>query len=77
MNLETAPAERTLDGEDRSGTMKREEKAASRVRSAVGRSGTYLEAAFDDGDPRLITAALGDIAKSNGDYILDAIASSI
>lgn len=26
----------------------------------------YLEAAFDDGDPRLITAALGDIAKSKG-----------
>ena len=26
----------------------------------------YLEAAFDDGDSRLITAALGDIAKSKG-----------
>ena len=26
----------------------------------------YLEAAFDDGDPRLITAVLGDIAKSKG-----------
>ena len=26
----------------------------------------YLEAAFDDGDPRLITTALGDIARSRG-----------
>ena len=26
----------------------------------------YLEAVFDDGDSRLITAALGDIAKSKG-----------
>ena len=26
----------------------------------------YLEAAFEDGDPQLITAALGDIAKSRG-----------
>ena len=26
----------------------------------------YLEAAFEDGDSRLITAALGDIAKSKG-----------
>lgn len=26
----------------------------------------YLEAAFEDGDPQLITAALGDIARSRG-----------
>jgi probable addiction module antidote protein len=26
----------------------------------------YLEAVFDDGDPALITAALGDIARSKG-----------
>ena len=26
----------------------------------------YLEAAFDDGDPHLIVAALGDIARSKG-----------
>ena len=26
----------------------------------------YLEAAFEDGDPRLIAAALGDIARSRG-----------
>ena len=26
----------------------------------------YLEAAFDDGDPRLIAAALGDIARTKG-----------
>ena len=26
----------------------------------------YLEAAFDDGDPHLIAAALGDIARSKG-----------
>ena len=26
----------------------------------------YLEAAFEDGDPQLVTAALGDIARSRG-----------
>ncbi|MSQ14523.1 MAG: putative addiction module antidote protein [Dehalococcoidia bacterium] len=26
----------------------------------------YLEAAFEDGDPKLITAALGDIARAKG-----------
>ncbi len=26
----------------------------------------YLEAAFDDGDPQLIAAALGDVARSRG-----------
>ena len=26
----------------------------------------YLEAAFDDGDPRLIAAALGDVARAKG-----------
>ena len=26
----------------------------------------YLEAAFEDGDPQLITAALGDVARSTG-----------
>ena len=26
----------------------------------------YLEAAFDEGDPRLIAAALGDIARAKG-----------
>lgn len=26
----------------------------------------YLEAAFEDGDPRVITAALGDVARSKG-----------
>lgn len=26
----------------------------------------YLEAAFEDGDPKLITAALGDVAKAMG-----------
>jgi probable addiction module antidote protein len=26
----------------------------------------YLEAAFDDGDPQLIAAALGDVARSQG-----------
>lgn len=26
----------------------------------------YLEAAFDDGDPKLIAAALGDVAKARG-----------
>ncbi len=26
----------------------------------------YLEAAFEDGDPKLIIAALGDVAKANG-----------
>lgn len=26
----------------------------------------YLEAAFEDGDPRLIAAALGDVARSKG-----------
>ncbi|MDE0032804.1 MAG: putative addiction module antidote protein [Deltaproteobacteria bacterium] len=26
----------------------------------------YLEAAFEDGDPQLITAALGDVARSRG-----------
>ncbi|PTW62048.1 putative addiction module antidote protein [Breoghania corrubedonensis] len=26
----------------------------------------YLEAVFEDGDPKLMTAALGDIAKSKG-----------
>lgn len=27
---------------------------------------TYLEAAFEDGDPALVTAALGDIARARG-----------
>jgi probable addiction module antidote protein len=26
----------------------------------------YLEAAFEDGDPRLVAAALGDVARSRG-----------
>ena len=26
----------------------------------------YLEAAFEDGDPRLVAAALGDVARANG-----------
>ena len=26
----------------------------------------YLAAAFDDGDPKLISAALGDVARANG-----------
>ncbi len=26
----------------------------------------YLEAAFEDGDPNLVTAALGDVARSTG-----------
>ena len=33
----------------------------------------YLEAAFEDGDPRIIAAALGDIARSRG---MTAVAAS-
>ena len=31
-----------------------------------GAIAAYLEAAFDDGDPQLIAAALGDVARSQG-----------
>ena len=31
-----------------------------------GRIAAYLEAAFDDGDPALVAAALGDIARAKG-----------
>lgn len=34
--------------------------------NTLSRTAAYLEAAFDDGDPSLIAAALGDIARAIG-----------
>jgi len=34
--------------------------------NSPGAAAAYLEAAFEDGDPQLIVAALGDISKANG-----------
>jgi probable addiction module antidote protein len=39
---------------------------AAEYLSTPSRIAAYLEAAFEDGDPALITAALGDIARAKG-----------
>jgi probable addiction module antidote protein len=39
---------------------------AAEYLNTPSRIAAYLEAAFEDGDPALITAALGDIARAKG-----------
>jgi probable addiction module antidote protein len=39
---------------------------AAEYLTTPSRIAAYLEAAFEDGDPALITAALGDIARAKG-----------